>query len=42
MSCPFCRIVVGELPTKVVYEDEHVFAFLDIYPMNPGAHFGDP
>jgi len=36
MSCPFCRIVAGELPAEVVYEDEHVLAFLDIYPMNPG------
>ena len=35
-GCVFCRIVKGEIPAHKVYEDEHVVAFLDIYPINPG------
>ena len=34
--CIFCKIVSGEIPAKVVYEDEHVLAFLDINPRNKG------
>ena len=34
--CVFCRIVEGELPASVVYEDEIVLAFLDIHPITPG------
>ena len=34
-NCPFCRIIRGELPSKKVYEDEHVFAFEDINPQAP-------
>ncbi len=36
MSCVFCRIVRGEEPAYVVYEDEHVIAILDKYPINRG------
>lgn len=32
----FTRIVSGEIPCYKVYEDEHVFAFLDINPVRPG------
>ncbi|MFB0964530.1 MAG: HIT family protein [Patescibacteria group bacterium] len=32
----FTRIVSGEIPCYKVYEDEHVFAFLDINPVHPG------
>ena len=35
-DCIFCKIVRGELPSFKVYEDEHVLAFLDINPVNPG------
>jgi len=35
-ECVFCRIVHGEIPAVKVYESEHVVAFLDIYPINPG------
>ncbi len=35
-DCIFCKIVRGEIPAHKVYEDEHVVAFLDIYPINPG------
>jgi histidine triad (HIT) family protein len=31
-SCIFCRIIRGGLPSYKVYEDEKVFAFLDIFP----------
>ena len=32
----FCEIVKGNLPSKAVFENEEVFAFLDIKPTNPG------
>jgi histidine triad (HIT) family protein len=31
----FARILRGELPSKPVYEDEHVLAFNDINPLAP-------
>ena len=36
MDCIFCAIVAGEIPAFKVSEDEHVFAFMDIAPANPG------
>ena len=36
MECIFCAIVEGRIPSSKVYEDEHVFAFMDIAPANPG------
>ena len=35
-DCLFCRIVSGELPATVVYEDDNVVAFLDHRPLFPG------
>lgn len=35
-DCVFCRIVAGESPASVVYEDDVVMAFLDLRPVNPG------
>lgn len=35
-QCIFCKIVRGEIPSKKVYEDKDVLAFLDINPANPG------
>ncbi|ACY16991.1 HIT family protein [Haliangium ochraceum] len=32
----FSKILTGELPCHKVYEDEHVLAFLDIYPLSRG------
>ncbi len=32
----FTRIIKGEIPSHKVYEDAHVFAFLDIAPLSPG------
>ena len=37
-DCLFCKIARGEIPSKRVYEDEHVFAFYDINPIAP-VHF---
>ncbi len=31
-NCVFCKIVRGELPAKVVYEDDLIMAFHDINP----------
>lgn len=36
MSCIFCRILAGEIPSSRVYEDAHAVAFLDINPLTPG------
>ena len=36
MSTIFSKIIAGEIPCHKVYEDEHVFAFLDINPLSPG------
>lgn len=35
-ECLFCKIIKGEVPSTKVYEDDTVFAFLDIAPVNPG------
>ncbi|MGJ7919420.1 HIT family protein [Neobacillus sp. LXY-4] len=35
-DCIFCKIVNGDIPTAKVYEDEHVFAFLDISQVTKG------
>jgi histidine triad (HIT) family protein len=32
----FERIIAGELPCAKVYEDEHIFAFMDAGQVNPG------
>jgi histidine triad (HIT) family protein len=32
----FARIVAGSIPSHKVYEDAHVFAFLDIAPLSRG------
>ena len=35
-NCLFCRIVSGELPATIVYEDNNSVAFLDHRPLFPG------
>ncbi len=35
-NCVFCKIAKGEIPSQKVYEDDAVFAFLDIHPKAPG------
>lgn len=34
-ECIFCRIVAGEVPSDVVYQDEKFLAFRDIAPQAP-------
>ena len=35
-ECRFCRIVAGETPAEIVFEDEISLAFLDIRPLFHG------
>ncbi|AIY04825.1 histidine triad (HIT) family hydrolase [Planococcus sp. PAMC 21323] len=35
-NCIFCKIIAGEIPSVKIYEDEHVFAFMDIMPLSKG------
>jgi Diadenosine tetraphosphate (Ap4A) hydrolase and other HIT family hydrolases len=36
MDCIFCKILKGEIPSHKVYEDDLVYAFLDIKPTSNG------
>ena len=36
MTCLFCAIVAGELPSRQVYADDAAVAFLDINPWHRG------
>jgi histidine triad (HIT) family protein len=36
MNCVFCEIVAGTSPASVVYQDQHVMAFMGIQPTAPG------
>ncbi|MBD3202881.1 HIT domain-containing protein [Candidatus Woesearchaeota archaeon] len=35
-DCIFCKIIKGDIPSEKIYEDEHVYAFLDINPAAKG------
>lgn len=35
-DCLFCNIIDGKIPSAKVYEDEHVYAFLDISQVTKG------
>lgn len=35
-ACTFCRIIAGQAEASLVYRDESVTAFMDIYPVTPG------
>jgi histidine triad (HIT) family protein len=35
-DCIFCKIAAGEIPSDKIYEDEKVFAFLDLRPTSRG------
>ena len=37
MECIFCRIISGEIPADIVYQDKELVAFRDIHPQAP-AH----
>ena len=34
-DCLFCKIIAGEIPGNVVFENDKVFAFRDINPQAP-------
>lgn len=34
-ECLFCKIAAGQIPAKLVHEDEHTLAFRDINPQAP-------
>jgi len=36
MDCIFCKIVAGDIPAHIVYEDKNVMAFFDILPISHG------
>ncbi|MCL5037829.1 MAG: histidine triad nucleotide-binding protein [Chloroflexi bacterium] len=36
MDCLFCKIINREIPSDIIYEDEHVVVFKDISPQAPG------
>lgn len=31
-QCLFCKIIKGDIPSKKIFENEKVFAFIDIHP----------
>ena len=35
-DCIFCKIVAGEIPSQKIFEDDEVFAFMDINPWTRG------
>ena len=35
-SCIFCQIVAGSAPAHIVYTDERLVAFLDLFPAHAG------
>ena len=35
MDCIFCRIVAGEIPADIVFQDKELLAFRDINPQAP-------
>ncbi|EFR30904.1 HIT family protein [Eremococcus coleocola] len=35
-DCIFCKIIEGQIPSAKVYEDDKVYAFLDITQATPG------
>ncbi len=35
-DCLFCKIAAKTIPSKIIYEDDHAVAFLDVAPRAPG------
>lgn len=35
-DCIFCKIIKGEIPSAKIYEDDWVYAFLDLSQVTPG------
>ena len=34
-NCLFCKIAAGQIPSKIVYQDEDIVAFEDTHPQAP-------
>lgn len=35
MDCIFCKIIAGEIPCDMVYQDDEILAFRDLHPVAP-------
>ncbi|MGY5863817.1 MAG: HIT family protein [Candidatus Thorarchaeota archaeon] len=35
-NCIFCKIVRGEIPASIIFEDDICMAFMDAFPINEG------
>ncbi|MBY8980353.1 MAG: HIT family protein [Candidatus Lokiarchaeota archaeon] len=35
-DCIFCKIIVKEIPSKILYQNKDTIAFLDIFPISQG------
>ena len=35
MECVFCRIIAGEIPSDIIYQNDSVIAIRDINPQAP-------
>lgn len=35
-NCIFCKIIAGDIPSSVIYEDEDLKVIMDIYPAARG------
>jgi len=35
-DCIFCKIIVEEIPSKILYQNNDTIAFLDIFPISQG------
>ena len=36
MDCIFCKIILKQIPAKILYEDEYSISFLDAFPISKG------
>jgi histidine triad (HIT) family protein len=34
-DCIFCKIIAGEIPSNIIYQDEDIIVFPDINPLTP-------
>ncbi len=35
-DCTFCKIVRGEIPSSIIFEDDICMAFMDVFPVSRG------
>ncbi len=35
-DCIFCKIILGEIPSFKIFEDDEILAFMDVNPIAPG------